>query len=152
ASRDPERETLPMAAELGLTVAAWGTLGAGVLTGRPAETLRWPGEPPERTRQIVAALEELAAAHSGTPAQVAIAWLLGRDRPPVVPILGVRRLAQLEENLGALSLRLSEQELAALDDVGAPSLGFPRAFLESDDVRDLIYGDTWSRLPLATRP
>src|SRR5690348_1805610 len=43
-SREPERELLPMAAELGLTVAAWGVLGAGVLTGRPAESLRWPGE------------------------------------------------------------------------------------------------------------
>src|SRR5437764_12542140 len=44
ASRDPERELLPMAAELGLTVAAWGVLGAGVLSGRPVQSLRWPEE------------------------------------------------------------------------------------------------------------
>lgn len=149
ASRDPERETLPMAAELGLTVAAWGALGAGALTGRPAQTLRWPGEPPERTRRIVAVLGEIATVHARTPAQVAIAWLLGRSSPPVVPILGVRRLEQLEENFGALMLQLSEQELAALDEVSALSLGFPRSFLESEDVRELIYGDTWSQLTLA---
>jgi len=152
ASRDPERETLPMAAELGLTAAAWGVLGAGALTGRPAESLRWPGEPSERTRGIVAALTEVAASRGGTPAQVAIAWLLRRAAPPVVAIVGVRRLAQLEENLGALTLKLSEHEIGLLDEVSAPSLGFPRDFLESDDVRELIYGDTWSRLELASRP
>lgn len=152
ASRDPERETLPMAAELGLTAAAWGVLGAGVLTGRSADSLRWPGEPPERTRRIVAALSEVAAARGATPAQVAIAWVLGRGAPAVVPVVGVRRLAQLEENLGALTLELSEQELELLDRVSAPSLGFPRDFLESDDVRELIYGDTWSRIDLASRP
>ena len=151
ASRDPERELLPMAAELGLTVTAWGALGAGVLTGRDPQSLRWPGEPSERTRLIVAALEEIAAARRATPAQVAISWLLTRNGgPPVVPILGVRRLEQLQENLGAPAIHLSEEERAALDDVSAPSLGFPRAFLESDDVRELIYGDTWSQLALAS--
>jgi aryl-alcohol dehydrogenase-like predicted oxidoreductase len=132
-----------MAAELGLTVAAWGVLGAGVLTGRPTDTLRWPGEPSERTRAVLAALQEIAAARDATPAQVAIAWLLDRDPPPVVPIVGVRRLAQLDDDLGALALDLTAEERAALDEVGAPSLGFPRAFLESDDVRELIYGDMW---------
>jgi aryl-alcohol dehydrogenase-like predicted oxidoreductase len=132
-----------MAAELGLTVAAWGVLGAGVLTGRPADTLRWPGEPGERTRAVVAVLQETAAACGATPAQVAIAWLLGRARPPVVPVVGVRRLTQLEDDLGALTLELSAEELAVLDEVASPSLGFPRAFLESDEVRELIYGQTW---------
>src|SRR5690348_12516175 len=53
ASRDPERELLPMAAELDLTVTPWGVLGAGVLTGRPAQTLRWPEEATERARAVV---------------------------------------------------------------------------------------------------
>src|SRR5205085_2485397 len=109
ASREPERELLPMAAELGLTVAAWSVLGAGALTGRPAETLRWPGEPSERTRAVVAALTAIAATRDATSAQVAIAWLLGRDRPPIVPIVGVRRLPQLEDNLGALRLELADE-------------------------------------------
>jgi aryl-alcohol dehydrogenase-like predicted oxidoreductase len=146
ASRDPERELLPMAAELGLTVTPWGVLGAGVLTGRPAHTLRWPEETSDRARAVVDELTGVAADRGCTPAQVAIAWLLGRRAPELVPILGVRSAEQLADNLGALEVELTESERARLDDAAAPSLGFPRSFLESDGVRDLIYGDTWNLL------
>src|SRR4051794_23046567 len=67
ASRDPERELLPMAAELGLTVTAWGVLGAGVLTGRPAHTLRWPEETSDRAQAVVDVLTAVAADRSCTP-------------------------------------------------------------------------------------
>jgi aryl-alcohol dehydrogenase-like predicted oxidoreductase len=146
ADRDAEREVLPMAAELGLTVTPWGVLGAGALTGRPPETLRWGGSLSDRTRGIVAALGEVAASAGCTQAQAAIAWLLRRSRPELVPIVGVRSAEQLDENLGALGVELSPAQVASLDAAGAPSLGFPRSFLESDDVRSLIYGDTWERL------
>jgi hypothetical protein len=63
-----------------------------------------------------------------------------------VPILGVRSAEQLADNLGALDVELTETERAQLDDAAAPSLGFPRTFLESDGVRDLIYGDSWNLL------
>jgi len=147
ASRDPEREVLPMAAELGLSVLPWGVLGAGVLTGRPPESLRWPQEGiSERTTGVVGTLREIAEEAGCTPAQAAIAWLLGRERPELVPIVGVRSVAQLEDDLGALDLVLTAEQSAELDAAGAPSLGFPRSFLESDGVRDLIYGDTWKLL------
>jgi diketogulonate reductase-like aldo/keto reductase len=77
------------------------------------------------------------------PAQVAIAWLLAQRRPQVIPVVGARSAAQLEESLGATSLELTPEELASLGAAGAPALGFPRSFLESDNVRKLIYGDTW---------
>ena len=147
ADRDPEREVLPMAAELGLTVTPWGVLGAGVLTGRPAESLRWPEEgSSERTSAVVAALREVADEAGCTPAQAAIAWLLDRHGPELVPIVGVRSSEQLEDNLGALDVDLSDEQRARLDAAGAPALGFPRSFLESDGVRDLIYGDAWKLL------
>jgi aryl-alcohol dehydrogenase-like predicted oxidoreductase len=146
ASRDPERELLPMAAELGLTVTPWGVLGAGVLTGRPPETLRWPEEMSDRARAVVDVLTAVAEERGCTPAQVAIAWLLRRRAPELVPILGVRSAEQLADNLGALDVELTETERAQLDDAAAPSLGFPRTFLESDGVRDLIYGDSWNLL------
>jgi aryl-alcohol dehydrogenase-like predicted oxidoreductase len=148
ASRDPEREVLPMAAELGLSVTPWGVLGAGVLTGRPAETLRWPEDGvSERTQGVLAALREVAEEAGCTPAQAAIAWLLDRTSlPELVPIFGVRSREQLEDNLGALDVELTDTQRAALDEAGQPSLGFPRSFLESDGVRDLIYGDTWKLL------
>jgi aryl-alcohol dehydrogenase-like predicted oxidoreductase len=146
ASRDPERELLPMAAELGLTITPWGVLGAGVLTGRPTATLRWPEEASDRTQAIVGVLAGVAEDRGCTPAQAAIAWLLGRRAPELVPILGVRTADQLRDNLGALEVELTDGERSRLDEATAPSLGFPRSFLESDGVRDLIYGDTWDLL------
>ena len=141
-ARDPEREVIPMAEELGLTVAAWGVLEHGLLSGRKPETLRWPGAPSERARAVVAAVELVSADSGATPGQVAIAWLRRR----VVPIVGVRTAAQLEENLGALAVDLSDEQIARIDEAGAQPLGFPRSFLESDGVRELIYGTTWPLL------
>jgi aryl-alcohol dehydrogenase-like predicted oxidoreductase len=141
-ARDPEREVIPMAQELGLTVAAWGVLEHGLLSGRKPETLRWPGEPSERGRAVVEAVEAVSAESGATPGQVAIAWL----RKRVIPIVGVRTAAQLEENLGALKVDLSDEQIAAIDAAGAQPLGFPRSFLESDGVRELIYGTTWPLL------
>ena len=139
ASRDPERELLPMAAALGLAVTPWGILGAGALTGKPADERRWPEEPtPPVADEVVAVANELGCA----PAQVAITWLLARPRPPaLVPIVGARTVEQLTANIGALDVELTPEQLERLDGAGAPKLGFPRAFLESRGVRELIYGD-----------
>jgi diketogulonate reductase-like aldo/keto reductase len=70
-----------------------------------------------------------------------------RPAPPtIVPIIGARTAQQMSENLGALEVELAPEELARLDEVSAIPLGFPRSFLESENVRNLIYGETWSRL------
>ena len=148
AGRDPERELLPMAAALGLSVTAWGVLEAGVLTGKPAEERRWPeDEVSERTEQLVELVGEIARDHGCTPAQVAIAWLLQRPAPPaVIPIVGARREEQIVENLGALGVRLDAEAVERLDEASRPRLGFPRDFLESSGVRGLIYGKTYERI------
>src|SRR5918999_5585538 len=76
ASRDPERELLPMAAALGLAVTPWGVLSAGVLTGKPRDQLRWPGDADsERAQRVVAALRSAADTVGAKHAQIAIAWL-----------------------------------------------------------------------------
>jgi aryl-alcohol dehydrogenase-like predicted oxidoreductase len=148
ASRDPERELLPMAAALGLAVTPWGVLGAGVLSGKPAEQLRWPEEAAgDRISGIVDALREVAGEAGCTPAQAAIAWMCARPQPPVVvPIVAATRAEQMVSNIGALDVTLDPAHLERLDRAGAPELGFPRSFLESDGVRSLIYGDTWAKL------
>jgi len=140
ASRDPERELLPMAGALGLAVVTWGILGAGVLTGKPQDQQRWPEDRVSaRTEAVIDVLREVATEIGCEPAQVAIAWLRAR---PVIPIVGARTAAQLESNLGALAVSLSDEQRARLDAAGAPELGFPRTFLESDHVRALINGET----------
>jgi aryl-alcohol dehydrogenase-like predicted oxidoreductase len=148
ASRDPERELLPMAAAFGLAVTPWGVLGAGVLSAKPAAELRWPEEAGgTQTRAVVEALEEVAGEAGCTPAQAAIAWMCARPQPPVVvPIVAATRADQMVSNIGALEVRLDAGQLERLDRAGAPELGFPRSFLESDGVRSLIYGTTWEKL------
>jgi len=146
--RDPERELIPMAAALGLAVVAWGVLEAGILTGKPAEERRWPDDAVDETSaRVLEAMGRVARERGCTPAQVAIAWVRQRPAPPVViPLVAARREAQIVENLAAASLELSADELAAIDAAGTPRLGFPRSFLESSGVRELIYGRTYDRI------
>ena len=148
ASRDPERELFPMAAAFGLAVVPWGVLGAGILTGKPAEERRWPEDRvSERAERVLEALREAADAHECTPAQVAIAWARQRPSPPtVVPLVAATREEQMVENLAAADIMLEPDEIDAIDEAGKPQLGFPRDFLESTDVRELIYGDTYDRI------
>jgi aryl-alcohol dehydrogenase-like predicted oxidoreductase len=148
ADRDAERELLPMASALDLTVTAWGVLEGGALTGKyladAGEPRRYGGAG-ERVnalaREAIAVAEEAGA----TPAQVAIAWV--RAQPwPIVPILGARTAAQLRESLGVLDVELGEEQVERLSDASGFKLGFPREFLEGDDVRGLIFGDTFERI------
>jgi aryl-alcohol dehydrogenase-like predicted oxidoreductase len=147
-SRSPERELLPMASALGLAVVSWGVLGAGILTGKPAEERRWPEDGvSERAQRVLDALTLVAGEHGCTPAQVAIAWMRQRPAPPtVIPLVAATREEQIVENLGAVSIELDEGQLRRIDEVGKPELGFPRDFLESTDVRELIYGKTYALL------
>jgi aryl-alcohol dehydrogenase-like predicted oxidoreductase len=152
AGRDAEREVIPMAGALGLAVTPWGVLEHGVLAGRSPESLRWPETGfSERIASIRGAVHDVADRHEATPGQVAIAWLLARPAPPaIVPIIGVRSEEQLADNLGALDVDLTPDDLEQLETVSRPQLGFPRSFLESEDVRELIYGDTYGRIVTRT--
>ena len=148
AGRDAERELLPMASKLGLAVTAWGVLNGGTLTGKynasDSEPRRYGNESPsERSTRAAAAIKEVADACEATPAQVSIAWALAR-RPQVnlIPILGARTANQLEENLGALNVKLSAEMLQRLDESSGFQVGFPRGFLADEDVVELIFGKT----------
>ncbi len=136
-TRDAEYELLPAGLDQGVGVVVWSPLGGGLLTGKyrrgrsaPPGTRHLAGwnEPPVRDEDqlyaIVDVLVDLAAAREVTPAQVALAWLLGR--PAVVSlVIGARTEAQLVENLGAAEVRLSAEEQARLDAVSAPPLLYP---------------------------
>jgi diketogulonate reductase-like aldo/keto reductase len=73
---------------------------------------------------------------------VAIAWMRQQDRGVIIPIVGARKVSQIEDNLGSLDLELSEDQLARLDGASAVDLGFPHDFLLRDDVRQVVYGNT----------
>jgi aryl-alcohol dehydrogenase-like predicted oxidoreductase len=145
ADRDVERELLPMARELGLAFTPWGMLEGGALTGKyldhTDEPRRYESGGPKTNaiaREVIAVADEIGA----TPAQVAIAWV--RARPwHLIPIVGARSETQLRENLGALDVELSPEQVERLDSVSGFRVGFPREFLESEHVRGLIFGDTF---------
>ena len=116
--RDIERELLPMAEALGMTVAAWSPLAGGILSGKfTRQRSRSPAPGSTRHPQRAAACRRgrragRSPASSGvTPAQVAIAWTRARS-PAVHPIIGARRLDQLLDNLGAADLGLPGEALS----------------------------------------
>lgn len=146
--RDIERELLPMAGALGLSVAAWSPLAAGVLSGKftrsapEAPTRVNPGDISPRDRRIAAEVDAVANEVGASSPQVALAWLLAR-RPVVHPIVGARRLDQLAGNLGALELSLPDEATRRLDEVSAIEIGFPYDSIES--TRSVFYGPVAER-------
>ncbi|WP_308190316.1 aldo/keto reductase [Pseudonocardia sp. TRM90224] len=122
-SRDIEQEVLPACRELGIGVVPYSPLGRGLLTGALAEigdndfrrTLpRFQGDNLDRNVAAVATVKAVADAHGATPGQVALAWLLAQGSD-VAPIPGTKRVRYLEENAGALDVRLTAEDLAELD-------------------------------------
>ena len=138
--RTVEGDLIPMAMELGLGVTPWSPLKGGLLSGKykrdqklaPGEAARgdWvTAHLTDRTFAIIDVLRQVADGHGTTPSRVALAWASGR--PGVAsPIIGARTLPQLEDNLGSLSVELSEADIAALNDISKPTLPFPHDFLQ----------------------
>lgn len=139
-TRDIERELLPMAEAFGLTVATWGPLAGGVLSGR----LTRPGGPESGNRFVAdqlgtreyataRAVQEVADEVGSTPARVALAWTRVRSRA-VHPIVGARTVEQLDDNLAALDVELSDDAIRRLEAATEFQLGFPFDFLASPDA------------------
>ncbi|MFD6999922.1 aldo/keto reductase [Streptomyces mirabilis] len=121
AARSPDRELLPMARALGLTVTAWSPLARGLFAGkRPSSRF------PASRRQALDAVTEIAAETGLTSARVALAWVLGQG---LLPVLGTRTLAQLHEHLGALAVRLDGKQLERLDAATRVRREYPYDFL-----------------------
>ncbi len=130
-SRDPEQGMLHACAELGVTFVAYSPLGRAFLTGTVSDpdklpegdfrkaSPRFQAEALERNNRLVAALEKFAAEHKAKPAQIALAWLLGKH-PHVVPIPGTKRRTYLAENAAAAEIKLNPADIAELDRMFAP--------------------------------
>jgi aryl-alcohol dehydrogenase-like predicted oxidoreductase len=125
-----------------------GNLGGGVLTGKYGESGGAPRRygdhtPGERQARVAELVREIAAASGATPSQICIAWVLAqRGKANLIPLLGARSAAQLEENLAVLALELAPEALERLEAATAIPLGFPSTFLADDEVVHLIFGDT----------
>ncbi|WP_432153615.1 aldo/keto reductase [Streptomyces tricolor] len=145
--RTPERELLPQARAFDLAVFAWAPLAAGKLTGKyrrgergRLDTLGIKTEAWEE--EVVGAVLDIAGQGGWSPAQVALAWLLGGPGN-VVPIVSATAPGQLADNLASTGVRLDADARARLDEVSAVPLGFPHEFLREAPITRNVYGDRW---------
>jgi aryl-alcohol dehydrogenase-like predicted oxidoreductase len=156
--RTPDRELLPMAAAHGLATAAWSPLGGGVLTGkyRRGETGRqtdfgrlFHAEDTEQKTAILDTLAAIAEETGANQARIAIAWVAAKG---LFPILGPKTSRQLDDNLAALSMSLSAEQIRRLDEVSAVSLGAPHEMLAIPASRDRMAGGNRAQLDLPPHP
>jgi aryl-alcohol dehydrogenase-like predicted oxidoreductase len=122
--RKEAEEILPLTRSLGMAYVPYSPLGRSLLTGtvntaedvandRRADHPRFKGDNLSKNRQLVKAIEAIAAKKGATPAQVALAWVLAQG-DDIIPIPGTKRKDRLEENLGTLAVKLSKDEVAEL--------------------------------------
>ena len=124
--REPEAEVIPTLEELGIGFVPFSPLGKGFLTGKINENTkfdsgdfrnivpRFTAEARKANQGVVDLLSRLAGQKKATPAQIALAWLLAK-KPWIVPIPGTTQLARLEENIGAVSVRLTSEDLREIE-------------------------------------
>lgn len=131
-SREPEREMLATCRELGVTFVAYSPLGRAILTGavKSEESFapgdfrrtnpRFQGEALRKNLRLVEGLAEVAKKRGASSGQIALAWLLSKN-PDVVPIPGTKRPRYVSENAAAAAIRLSSEEISALDGLFDPA-------------------------------
>jgi aryl-alcohol dehydrogenase-like predicted oxidoreductase len=132
-SRDPEQEILATCRELGIGFVAYSPLGRGFLTGQFSSfedlqaddyrrnTPRFQGENFQKNLDLVRRVEEIAVEKHCRPSQLALAWVLAQG-DDIVPIPGTKRRKYLEENVAAVDLKLSQEDLARIDEVFPPDV------------------------------
>jgi aryl-alcohol dehydrogenase-like predicted oxidoreductase len=145
-TRDPEDENLQACRELGVGFVAYSPLGRGFLTGQikrfedlaeddyRRHSPRFQGENFQKNLDLVGRIEEIAREKNCTPAQLALAWVLAQGQD-IVPIPGTKRRKYLEENLGALDVKLTQDDLRRINDVApqgaAAGTRYPEAMMSA---------------------
>jgi aryl-alcohol dehydrogenase-like predicted oxidoreductase len=143
-SRDPENGNIEASREHGMGFMAYSALGRGFLGGlfhdlkelpdndNRRNSPRFQGASLDQGRKLLTAIEGIAKEKSATPAQVALAWVMAQG-PDIIPIPGCKSRKHLEDNLGALQLKLSKDDLARLD------MALPREAVSSGNAREQLY-------------
>ncbi len=150
--RSPERELIPMARAFDLALTPWAPLAGGALTGK---YLKDSGEDKrlkedsarlnERSTRIAREVVRIAEEMGQSPAQVAVNWTRQKDFLSI-PIIGARKLSQIEDSLKCLYFEIPTEMMEQLDKVSAVEMGFPHDFLSGDGVKGVIYGGTWEKI------
>jgi aryl-alcohol dehydrogenase-like predicted oxidoreductase len=162
ASRDLEREIVPLLESEKVGLLVWSPLAGGLLSGKFSRTNQkaadsrrteydFPIVDKERTWKILDVMAPIAKAHGCSPARLSLAWLLAK---PVVTsvIIGAKRLDQLQDNLAAVDLTLTQDELRQLDEVSALPPEYPGWVLPFQGADRLEFVDRWQRSREASKP
>jgi aryl-alcohol dehydrogenase-like predicted oxidoreductase len=163
--RSAERELLPMARALDIGVTAWSPLAGGVLSGKynnaqknAGEQKRFSANNPmstsfvnERNISIATEVQSIAEEADRTPSQIALNWIRQRkdkhkEKEVMIPIIGARTEAQINDNLGCLDFELTQDQLKRLDEKSKIQLGFPHDFISESDSANMtfLFGNTFS--------
>jgi len=156
AERAAERDLIPMAQEFGLTITAWSPLAGGVLTGKynlkENSNSRFSDANPmsnafltERNLNIAQKVVDISRKNNVTPSQTALKWLLQKSKN-IIPIIGAKSEKQLIDNLACLSATINDNDMNDLNEISKIELGFPHDFLNLPMVRNLVYGENYSRI------
>jgi aryl-alcohol dehydrogenase-like predicted oxidoreductase len=149
--RDLENEVVPFCQDAGIGIVVWSPLASGFLSGRYTRQDPTGGKgrlsefdilhiDKEKGYNLIDRMHQIASGHKATVAQIALAWLLSKAYVSTI-LLGASKLSQLEDNLGAANIQLSEKELAELDAFTAPAPLYPnwfQAFATDAVVRDAL--------------
>jgi aryl-alcohol dehydrogenase-like predicted oxidoreductase len=148
--RTPERELIPMAKHFGMTVTPWAPLGGGALTGKYLRGEQGRVKPEsnrrsERAEGITKVVISIADELSVSPGNVALQWTRQQGFS-CIPIVGATKLEQLQDNLKAIDITLSDEHLKKLDEASAIQLGFPGDFFKEDAVKLNSFGGFYDRV------
>jgi aryl-alcohol dehydrogenase-like predicted oxidoreductase len=138
--RDLEHEIVPFCEDAGIGIVVWSPLASGFLTGRYTRKDPTGGHgrienfdflPTDREKgfDLIDRMRNIAKEHDATIAQIALAWLLAKPYVATI-LLGASKISQLDDNLGAADLKLSEGQIAELDQITAPAPIYPNWFHE----------------------
>ncbi|MFN0274370.1 MAG: aldo/keto reductase [Chitinophagales bacterium] len=150
--RSVERELIPMAESLEMSVVGWAPIAGGALTGKYLQqetksnrlsdkSVRLSEAKQNITREVI----EIAKEMHCSPAQVAIKWVLQKGKNNI-PIVGARNTAQLVDNLFATNISISETHMQRLDEASKIELGFPHDFLKGEGVQDILFASKGGQL------
>jgi len=149
--RSAERDLLPMAKAFDMAVTPWSPLGGGILTGKYGKSGKGKGRASEGNKltekRLLIAQEVVKVAKKigAEPSQVAIKWTMHNGNS-IIPIIGARTKEQFQSNIGALAIELSDKDISHLNKVSAIELGFPHDFLKSENIKSIIYSDTYDKI------
>jgi aryl-alcohol dehydrogenase-like predicted oxidoreductase len=146
-TREPEAEILPTLEELGIGMVPFSPLGKGFLTGTidsatsfdssdfRAKIPRFAPDARDANQRLVELVRGIGERHKASPAQVALAWLLAK-KPWIVPLFGTRSLGRFDENIGALEVALSAEDIADLEG-GSAAIGVTGARYPEENMRQV---------------